>query len=42
MFKTYDKDKDGAINHEEFQSIATNFPFIDDFAMLDTNGYVLF
>jgi len=38
VFKTYDKDKDGAINHEEFQSIATNFPFIDDFAMLDTNG----
>ncbi|XP_065051624.1 RAS guanyl-releasing protein 2-A-like isoform X2 [Rhopilema esculentum] len=37
VFKIYDKDRDGSINQAEFQSIATNFPFIDDFQMLDTN-----
>lgn len=42
VFKIYDKDRDDSINQAEFQSIATNFPFIDDFAMLDTNWYVSF
>ncbi len=40
VFKVYDLDKDGSINQDEFQSIATNFPFMDDFTMLDTNWYV--
>eukprot|EP00794_Sanderia_malayensis_P017574 gene17574-19326_t len=37
VFKVYDTDKDGSINQEEFRLIATNFPFIDDFTLIDTN-----
>jgi len=37
VFKTYDVDKNGSINKEEFDQLATNFPFIDNFAVLDVN-----
>jgi len=37
VFKTYDLDRNGSINKEEFDTLATNFPFIDNFAVLDVN-----
>ncbi|XP_021373157.1 ras guanyl-releasing protein 3-like isoform X2 [Mizuhopecten yessoensis] len=37
VFKNYDHDKDGFISHEEFESIAGNFPFIDSFCVLDAD-----
>ncbi|KAI8788025.1 ras guanyl-releasing protein 3 isoform X1 [Biomphalaria glabrata] len=37
VFKNYDLDKDGFISHEEFDSIAGNFPFIDSFCVLDAD-----
>lgn len=37
VFKTYDVDKNGSINKGEFDQLATNFPFIDNFAVLDVN-----
>ncbi|RUS84275.1 hypothetical protein EGW08_007968 [Elysia chlorotica] len=37
VFKNYDHDKDGFISHEEFDSIAGNFPFIDSFCVLDAD-----
>jgi len=41
VFKNYDHDKDGFISHAEFDAIAGNFPFIDSFAVLDADQYVL-
>lgn len=40
VFKTYDLDKNGSISKEEFDALATNFPFIDNFAVLDVNWLV--
>lgn len=37
VFKIYDTNKDGSISVEEFDAIATNFPFIDSFGVLDVN-----
>jgi len=37
VFKVYDTNKDGSISTEEFDAIATNFPFIDSFGVLDVN-----
>uniref|UniRef100_A0A0B7A5T2 Phorbol-ester/DAG-type domain-containing protein n=1 Tax=Arion vulgaris TaxID=1028688 RepID=A0A0B7A5T2_9EUPU len=37
VFKNYDHDRDGFISHEEFESIAGNFPFIDSFCVLDAD-----
>lgn len=37
VFKTYDVDRNGSINKDEFDQLATNFPFIDNFAVLDVN-----
>lgn len=37
VFKVYDTNKDGSISVEEFDAIATNFPFIDSFGVLDVN-----
>lgn len=38
VFKIYDTNKDGSISVEEFDAIATNFPFIDSFGVLDVNS----
>lgn len=38
VFKLYDTNKDGSISTEEFDAIATNFPFIDSFGVLDVNS----
>lgn len=38
VFKIYDTNKDGSISGEEFDAIATNFPFIDSFGVLDVNS----
>ena len=40
MFKNYDHDRDGFISHDEFDSIAGNFPFIDSFCVLDADKFV--
>lgn len=37
VFRIYDIDKDGYISNKEFDSIATNFPFIDTFGAIDVN-----
>lgn len=37
VFKNYDHDRDGFISHEEFDTIAGNFPFIDSFCVLDAD-----
>jgi len=37
IFKNYDLDKDGFISLEEFDSVATNFPFIESFGVLDVD-----
>lgn len=37
VFKNYDTDKDGYITYNDFQSIATNFPFMDSFCVLDAD-----
>mgnify|MGYP001791739784 FL=1 len=37
MFKNYDDDKDGYISIEEFETISSNFPFIESFCVLDAN-----
>ena len=41
VFSFYDVNKDGSISAEEFDGIATNFPFIDNFRVLDANRSVL-
>lgn len=41
MFKVYDTNKDGSISTEEFDAIATNFPFIDSFGVIDVNRWEL-
>lgn len=38
VFKTYDLDKNGSINKNEFDALASNFAFVDSFAVLDVNG----
>lgn len=38
VFKIYDTNKDGSISVEEFDAIATNFPFIDSFGVIDVNS----
>ncbi|KAK3730255.1 hypothetical protein QZH41_019084, partial [Actinostola sp. cb2023] len=38
VFRVYDIDKDGYISNKEFDSIATNFPFIDTFGVIDVNS----
>lgn len=38
VFKIYDVNKDGSISVEEFETIATNFPFIDSFGVIDVNS----
>ncbi|XP_078344656.1 ras guanyl-releasing protein 3-like isoform X2 [Oculina patagonica] len=38
VFRIYDTNKDGSISVEEFDAIATNFPFIDSFGVLDVNS----
>ncbi|XP_020893116.1 ras guanyl-releasing protein 3 isoform X2 [Exaiptasia diaphana] len=38
VFRVYDTDKDGYISDNEFDSIATNFPFIDTFGVIDVNS----
>ncbi|XP_058880872.1 ras guanyl-releasing protein 3-like [Acipenser ruthenus] len=35
VFRNYDHDHDGFISQEDFESIATNFPFLDSFCVLD-------
>ncbi|XP_034754452.1 ras guanyl-releasing protein 3 [Etheostoma cragini] len=35
VFRNYDYDHDGYISHEDFESIAANFPFLDSFCVLD-------
>lgn len=37
VFRVYDTDKDGYISDKEFDAIATNFPFIDTFCVIDVN-----
>ncbi|EDO42184.1 predicted protein, partial [Nematostella vectensis] len=37
VFRVYDTNKDGTISSKEFDAIATNFPFIDPFAVIDSN-----
>ncbi|XP_071504623.1 ras guanyl-releasing protein 3-like [Diadema antillarum] len=37
VFKNYDHDKDGYITYSEFQSIASNFPFMESFCVLDAD-----
>ena len=37
VFRFYDKDKDGSISVNEFDAIASNFPFMDSFGVLDVN-----
>lgn len=38
VFKHYDHDKDSSISAEEFQEIAGNFPFMDQFTNIDKDG----
>uniref|UniRef100_A0A0N5C6P6 Ras-GEF domain-containing protein n=1 Tax=Strongyloides papillosus TaxID=174720 RepID=A0A0N5C6P6_STREA len=38
VFKHYDHDKDSSISAEEFQEIAGNFPFMDQFTKIDKDG----
>ncbi|XP_054715101.1 ras guanyl-releasing protein 3-like [Uloborus diversus] len=38
LLKTYDRDKDGFLSSEEFESMASNFPHIDSFSTLDLDG----
>lgn len=35
VFKVYDKDQSGTISYDEFESISSNFPFIECFSVLD-------
>ena len=35
VFRVYDKDSSGYISIDEFQSISSNFPFIESFSVLD-------
>lgn len=35
VFKVYDTDQSGTISYEEFESISSNFPFIECFSVLD-------
>ena len=37
MFKNYDLDKDGMISVEQFETITSNFPFMETFCILDAN-----
>ena len=37
VFKHYDHNKDAHISKEEFEQIASNFPFIDSFVNIDTD-----
>ncbi|XP_014674508.1 PREDICTED: ras guanyl-releasing protein 3-like [Priapulus caudatus] len=37
VFKHYDHDRDGFISQTEFDQIASNFPFIDSFCVLDAD-----
>ncbi|XP_019642508.1 PREDICTED: ras guanyl-releasing protein 3-like isoform X1 [Branchiostoma belcheri] len=39
VYKNYDHDRDGYISHQEFDSIAGNFPFIDSFGILDADHF---
>ncbi|XP_062523544.1 RAS guanyl-releasing protein 2-B-like [Corticium candelabrum] len=38
VFRNYDSDKNGYISMEEFDDFSSNFPFLDSFAVLDTNS----
>ena len=40
MFKVYDKDQSGTISYREFESISSNFPFIECFSVLDQDKWV--
>ena len=35
VFKVYDTDQSGTISYQEFESISSNFPFIECFSVLD-------
>lgn len=35
VFRAYDKDQSGYISIDEFQTISSNFPFIESFSVLD-------
>ncbi len=35
VFRAYDSDNSGTISTEEFDSISSNFPFIEHFSVLD-------
>ncbi|XP_063235563.1 ras guanyl-releasing protein 3-like isoform X2 [Bacillus rossius redtenbacheri] len=37
VFNNYDNDRDGYISHDEFDAVATNFPFIASFCVLDAD-----
>lgn len=37
VFRAYDTDNSGSISMEEFESISSNFPFIECFSVLDQN-----
>ncbi|RDD42175.1 Ras guanyl-releasing protein 3 [Trichoplax sp. H2] len=37
VFKCYDRNKDGVLSMEEFAAIASNFPFLDAFGVIDTD-----
>lgn len=39
VFKHYDRDRDAYISREEFEQIASNFPFIDSFVNIDADRY---
>jgi RAS guanyl-releasing protein 3 len=38
VFKVYDTDQSGTISYEEFESISSNFPFIECFSVLDQDN----
>ena len=41
VFKVYDTDQSGTISYGEFESISSNFPFIECFSVLDQDKYVM-
>jgi Ca2+-binding EF-hand superfamily protein len=38
VFKVYDTDQSGTISYQEFESISSNFPFIECFSVLDQDN----
>ena len=40
VFRMYDTDHSGSISMEEFETISSNFPFIENFSVLDQDKLV--